>query len=538
MKLLISKPVFPQLVYDNPYAGPLLAHFLPMQERAGNPLDFITNRTATLTGSYTAQPWGEARTFGYALQFQSTGSQYLDCGHISEVDGASRFTWIALMRRTAASGFFPIQMGNSLTNRVAIMWLPDGKLYFIVANGGDVNGNVVQNDGNWHHVAMVFDGTLTGNSNRLKGYVDGAGQTLSFFNTIPATAPTNAQSLRIGSNADGPGFGNGGCAGFWHYKYAMTATDVERHRQNVYQMLEPPPLRRSVIYDAAPYAPIVLFSEAEPSQSPAERDDEISILATPTTSDLIASLTADVDNVAQTVSVATEAPNAKRGLISPYRFQFGHTYTVRWRATTVNGVVNNYTQTFTVRVEDGGSPGEGVQLLAPDASVTPDMAQMVVPPRTSAWAELVQTIVLSTGAVGSDRIEILAINGLPLWYYSAEKVAEVVASLVEIPEWLPLSIDVGPGDTVSLQLTDEVEGEDVAGLTLAEDVISNEQLNSLPLVEQVGLYDASELALTDETGSGDESALTLSEETRGGAFQPVTGTVHQRNERRRAQEED
>ena len=46
---------------------------------------------------------------------------------------------------------------------------------------------------------MVFDGSQTGNPNRLKGYVDGVEQSLSFnANPVPSTTPTNSAYLYIG----------------------------------------------------------------------------------------------------------------------------------------------------------------------------------------------------------------------------------------------------------------------------------------------------------------------------------------------------
>ncbi|MHC5115306.1 MAG: DUF2341 domain-containing protein, partial [Planctomycetota bacterium] len=51
----------------------------------------------------------------------------------------------------------------------------------------------------WHHWAMVFDGTQAGNSNRLKFYLDGVEQTLTYNGTIPATTPSNTQPLQIAS---------------------------------------------------------------------------------------------------------------------------------------------------------------------------------------------------------------------------------------------------------------------------------------------------------------------------------------------------
>ena len=48
---------------------------------------------------------------------------------------------------------------------------------------------------------MVYDGTQTGNSNRLKGHLDGVAQTLSYQNTIPATTTSTAGPFGMGGTA-------------------------------------------------------------------------------------------------------------------------------------------------------------------------------------------------------------------------------------------------------------------------------------------------------------------------------------------------
>jgi hypothetical protein len=53
----------------------------------------------------------------------------------------------------------------------------------------------------WRHYAMVFDGTQTGNANRLKGYINGVQQILTFTDTIPSTTHNSASRLYIGNQA-------------------------------------------------------------------------------------------------------------------------------------------------------------------------------------------------------------------------------------------------------------------------------------------------------------------------------------------------
>lgn len=67
-------------------------------------------------------------------------------------------------------------------------------------NFGPVSGTIPMTNSTWHRVAAVWDGTLTGNAARLKMYVDGVQQTVTFAGTIPAGMWANITGpLEIGS---------------------------------------------------------------------------------------------------------------------------------------------------------------------------------------------------------------------------------------------------------------------------------------------------------------------------------------------------
>jgi hypothetical protein len=51
----------------------------------------------------------------------------------------------------------------------------------------------------WAHVAFVFDGTQSGNANRLKIYINGIAETLTFSGTIPATLSDGTSALLFGA---------------------------------------------------------------------------------------------------------------------------------------------------------------------------------------------------------------------------------------------------------------------------------------------------------------------------------------------------
>jgi hypothetical protein len=54
-------------------------------------------------------------------------------------------------------------------------------------------------DGTWYYTTFVFDGTLTGNENRLKIYINGIEQTTTQFSyDIPATLQNSTSTINIG----------------------------------------------------------------------------------------------------------------------------------------------------------------------------------------------------------------------------------------------------------------------------------------------------------------------------------------------------
>jgi len=57
----------------------------------------------------------------------------------------------------------------------------------------------------WEHWVVVFDGTGSGNSDKVKIYFNGEAKTLAFSNTLPATTESNSNSVILGDSPDGVG---------------------------------------------------------------------------------------------------------------------------------------------------------------------------------------------------------------------------------------------------------------------------------------------------------------------------------------------
>jgi len=80
----------------------------------------------------------------------------------------------------------------------------------------------------WNHVVMVFDGTQTGNTNRLKIYINGKLQTLTFGGTIPATTQATTSNVKIGATSDNARFFTGSLDEVKIYNTALTADQVQQ----------------------------------------------------------------------------------------------------------------------------------------------------------------------------------------------------------------------------------------------------------------------------------------------------------------------
>lgn len=119
--------------------------------------------------------------------------------------------------------------GSSNIHNTYIGWYATTprQIYFVVANGSNANGYVAKNVTGWHHAAFTFDGSQTGNSNRLKIYFDGVNETATFAGTIPSATSNNAanEDVRIGQDVNGT-FGSGEYAEIGAWQATLNAEEI------------------------------------------------------------------------------------------------------------------------------------------------------------------------------------------------------------------------------------------------------------------------------------------------------------------------
>ena len=170
-----------------------------------------------ITGTTLADEMGNYNATYQATPMQSGGSNTgnslivqdlshrADASTISEINNASAITITAWMRRWKTNEVLTVGKGMVSNDATGIEIYSDGKVYFEIDGNSNDYGEITLNDAAWHHYAMVFDGTLSGNSNRLKAYVDKTLQSLTFTGTIPATTASTADAFTIGDDAGGYG---------------------------------------------------------------------------------------------------------------------------------------------------------------------------------------------------------------------------------------------------------------------------------------------------------------------------------------------
>jgi hypothetical protein len=122
-------------------------------------------------------------------------NDFVDCPPIEATDGASAFTvafWLnttsrsdseLLLSKYQSGGLFSIELGASGTgdeDDIVVYILTSGSAGYVYTTRN------VLSDGTWIHVAVVFDGSQTGNTNRCRIYINGILADTTGSGSIPA----------------------------------------------------------------------------------------------------------------------------------------------------------------------------------------------------------------------------------------------------------------------------------------------------------------------------------------------------------------
>ena len=140
------------------------------------------------TTAYTASTW---------VKFDSFANQY----------------GILLMK--AITGGYHYRIYRDTTN-----------LYFDVAAGAAGVSGLTLETGRWYHIVMVYDGSQGTDATRLKVYLDGAAQTLSFSGSPPSSITAATNPVYLASNVGASLFHDGQMDEVRIYDRALSATEV------------------------------------------------------------------------------------------------------------------------------------------------------------------------------------------------------------------------------------------------------------------------------------------------------------------------
>jgi hypothetical protein len=158
-------------------------------------------------------------------------NDYILCNAISQNNNASALTWIVWAKRNASNSLMTLLQYSSLTSDISLELWSNGIIYFEIGNGGNTYGELSNNSSSWQNIAMVFDGSGVDNSARLKAYINGVQQTLSYGGTtIPSTAGSG-NTLYIGNTGPFSSFNSnlfsaGNLGSFQSFNRALLATEI------------------------------------------------------------------------------------------------------------------------------------------------------------------------------------------------------------------------------------------------------------------------------------------------------------------------
>jgi hypothetical protein len=241
----------------SPYARGLLL-YLPFVEGTGAPCDYALRRT---TVRQNAPRW-VGSPVGPAMSFVGASTQRLDWGAVPSLSAIPRLTIELRGRRVAGEGFL---VGRGASNATALHfgYRNSTDVFFRVGTGAaGADGEFAHSDANWHTLTGVFDGTQTGNAARLKIYLDGVPQTLSFTGTIPAVTPTSTASFYANFIQSVSTYYNGTCASLAIWSRAFTLAEIQERERDSWAPFAPERAAEGAVGGEPP--PVVTATASNP----------------------------------------------------------------------------------------------------------------------------------------------------------------------------------------------------------------------------------------------------------------------------------
>lgn len=210
-----------------------LAAYYSLDEASGDAIDAHSTHDGTDTNTVGSA----AGIVSNARSFTAASSEKFSVADHADLDFSTAMTiqaWVypvspAANQTIASKWFYATQGAWTLS----VVGADTNDIRMLIANAlddaagqsGDTTTNCLPAD-TWTHVVVIYDGSLSGNSNRLKIYVNGSQETLSFTGTIPASLQNAATPLLLGDFGNLSRYWNGRLdeMGFW--ARALTGAEV------------------------------------------------------------------------------------------------------------------------------------------------------------------------------------------------------------------------------------------------------------------------------------------------------------------------
>lgn len=163
-----------------------------------------------------------------SVQCNVAGTHYITTADIA-LDGATTFTIAGWVKKQTGTNIAIVgSKGTSTTNQFYLAF-ENGRVRCNVSNTANTYGDyTMSNDTSWHFFAMVYNGAGSTNADKLKLYVDGTEQTLTYTGTIPATAGTNSSTFDIARYypSGAATYGDQFCSHITVHSTALSGSDI------------------------------------------------------------------------------------------------------------------------------------------------------------------------------------------------------------------------------------------------------------------------------------------------------------------------
>ena len=183
----------------------------------------------TCTTSNTAWGVGATGKFNSSLSFDGTDDS-VNLGSMNSVNNLSQLAISGWVKRNAANSYGTLFFKEqSISQWIEVVFHSSGLMYFIVGGANVGYGSIpIPTGTSWNFYTCVFDGTQTGDINRMKIYLNGIQQTVTFTGgTVPATTSSPTATAYIGPDLWNSTYLNGLIDDVRIYNYALTSDQVK-----------------------------------------------------------------------------------------------------------------------------------------------------------------------------------------------------------------------------------------------------------------------------------------------------------------------